>query len=705
MAVHEFPRPNSSPEPRRRPKLTERRARLADFDLRETPVSAAETARVMSDGLIRPRAVLEAVAQMNEGESVRLEFRRLPEGWSFELAAMRAGHEPAEANEEFQEVIRAMAPRARFCSVEPRAPACARVVKLAPRPMVVAGASDKPLWLPPLLSAEADLTLALEIAFKLQIDVLAFEVRRVALDDALREHLVSASYRLWEKGGDCPAKAAAQRLIDTWLALGRGCSVEVLLAVNRRLGAVGLDALSLALFGCARQAGGPQHGLDLRLAFPSGALPLWRFWPSAADLRRYDRFDLDVPAGNGALTLGVDAAGRPVRISSGDRGKHIYTAGRTGSGKSTFFGNACREDIINGEGVLLIDPHGDLARSVRQAVPSHRQRDLIWIDLGSADLAWRLDLFKTPGIFPDAERARIADQLIAYFRQIWRGTPEAFGPAFENLFSGATQLLHSARDEADRTLLKFRKVLVDDAFRRKLLEECDDEALLELWEEIHDVSGEWQLSNLAPYITCKLSRLLNPLTRRFVGGDKPRLDLRQAMDERKIVIVNLNAGVVGESAARFIGALIFMAVSEAAMGRCRVDEAERIPFRVYIDEFQTMVSDVAASALAQCRKYNLSLVLANQNLGQLRGDWYQQTDVSETVLSNCNTLIAFRLGMHDAKLLAPAFGLEHYRDLTELGVGEMIVSRIVDGVPVRAQRVFGLPPIAPPSDANSANDR
>lgn len=703
MSVHKFPKP-ARENPASVEQWTARRAQLADFDMAKPTKDVPEQPAPEFGALVRPLPLLEIVGQMSFGERARLEFHRGGKCWSFVLAALHPGFESEQDVSGFAAMLNAVAPKVRFCPEAPSPKPCASIVRIAPRATLIDGAGDEPLWLPPTGGAECDLTLALSIAFDLPIETIAFDVRPMTLNERQRAQLAAASYRLADKASQSQPNAAAQAFIAGWLAAGKGCNVVVEIASARELSDDELNALSLALFGCGRNVGAVQ-GFDLRLALPHGALPWWRFWPTAADLRRYSRLDAAIPEGDGALTLGVDAAGRPVRISSRDRRRHTFAAGTSGGGKSTFIGNACREDILNGEGVLLIDPHGDLAQAVRAAVPPHRQRDLIWIDLGSEELAWRLDLFKTPGIFPDAERTRIATQLISYFRQIWRGTPEAFGPAFENIFSGATQLLHSAKDEADRTLLKFRKVLVDSAFRQKLLEECDDEALVELWDEIQAVNGDWELCNLAPYITCKLSQLLNPLTRRFVGGDKPRLDLRQAMDERKIVIVNLNTGVVGEYGARFIGALILMAVSEAAMGRCRTLEAERIAFRVYIDEFQTMVSEVAASALAQCRKYNLCLMLANQNLGQLRGDWYQQTDVSETVLANCNTLIAFRLGMHDAKLLAPAFGLEDYREFTELGVGEMIVRRLVNGDPAPAQHVFGLPPIAPPPAESPPPDR
>lgn len=700
MSVHEFPRPSRPDTPVNQERIATQRARLADYDLPGPAQNALARCAPDFGALVRPRPLLEAVAQMGAGETVRIEFRRSDKGWHIELVGSRAGAR-AKSAAGFSALLSAVAPGAEFCSDAASPPKhCASVVRLAPRPTEVEGAVDGVLWLPPIGWGEPDLTQALRIAFDLGAETLAFELRPFQLESGMREQLVSASYRLAEKGG--PHNEAARDCIATWLGAGRGCVVGVEVASARTLADEGLNALALALFGCTRHVGAAK-GLDLRMATPLGALPVWRFWPTAGDLRRYGRHNVKIGAGCGALTLGVDAAGRSVRLAARDRPYHVFVCGVAGSGKSTLIGNACLEDIRNGEGILLIDPHGDLAHKVRAAVPRKRRRDVIWIDLGDETHAWRLDPLYTAMRHPDAERDRISSQLISYFRQIYAGVPEAFGPAFDNLFRGVMALLHAAKDEEDRTLLKFRKVLVDSEFRRKLLSACSDEDVIEIWREIEAVQSDWALENMAPYITCKLNHLTGPGMRRFIGGDKPRLDLRKAMDERRIVIVNLNKGQMSDLGARLAGALVLMALNEAAMGRSDTPEDQRVPFRVYCDEFQTMASDQAAIALAECRKFNISLLLANQNLAQLRGGWQGPTDVSQTVLANCNSLIALRTGIHDAQILAPLLGLEDHSALVALGVGEMIVRRLVLGVPGSAQRIYGLPPMAPPPK-RTAND-
>lgn len=343
---------------------------------------------------------------------------------------------------------------------------------------------------------------------------------------------------------------------------------------------------------------------------------------------------------------------------------------------------------------MLIDPHGDLAEAIYDMVPQRRRKDVIWIDLGDDTLDWRLDLFHLAGVFPAAERNRIANQMIALFRQIYAGNPEAFGPAFEMFFRAAMLLLLTARDQDDRTIVKFETVLANKAFRNKLLGECNDEMVVSTWKDvIEQVDGDWKLANMAPYITCKLNQLSgNPLTRRFISGDKPRLDLRRAMDKRKIVLVNLNKGVIGGLDARFIGALLLMALIEAAMGRCRTPVRKRTPFRFYCDEFQLLATEMAAELLAECRKYGLSAVFANQSLGQLGGDWYVSRRIDHALLGNCGTFVVFRTGSEDAQRMAALLNVEDSSEFTQLGVGEMLVRRLGEGLPLPVQRLTGLPP-------------
>jgi type IV secretory pathway TraG/TraD family ATPase VirD4 len=184
----------------------------------------------------------------------------------------------------------------------------------------------------------------------------------------------------------------------------------------------------------------------------------------------------------------------------------------------------------------------------------------------------------------------------------------------------------------------------------------------------------------------------NPLTAQLVAGDQAVVDLRAAMDQRKVVLVRLSKGVIGDYEARFLGSLFLMSLAEAALSRARTPVSERTPFRVYIDEFQTMATQSAADMLAECRKYGLCLTLANQSLSQLVGDKFNPASVGQAALANCASFALFRMGLADAAIMAATIDGLSASELTHLNVGEMVIRRLSGGTPLAAEWVFGLPP-------------
>jgi hypothetical protein len=254
--------------------------------------------------------------------------------------------------------------------------------------------------------------------------------------------------------------------------------------------------------------------------------------------------------------MGVDAADDVIRLGAEDRMRHLFVLGGTGAGKSTLILNMILEDISKGEGVMLIDPHGDVADMVRASVPPERRGDIVWIDAGEEVNDWRLDLLITRGPNPDFEKSRIANRFIDFFRQQYAAIPEALGPCFETYFRNTLLLLMDAEDPEDLALTKFEDVLVDEEFREKLLRQCKNRKVIQFWKDTADhVRGESSLENIVPYITNKMTQIsTNPLIASLVSGDKPQLDLREAMDRRKIVLIRLSKGLVGDYDARFLRA-------------------------------------------------------------------------------------------------------------------------------------------------------
>jgi hypothetical protein len=565
------------------------------------------------------------------------------------------------------------------------------VTPLAPCADVAIAASDTAVWLPPPPYIEPDLRRALAAAQTYGVHRLSFRARPLTLAETDRVLLQSARFRLEAE----EPRRLAVALLSRWLEAGSGCSFDISAASEQPLARDALDVLCAALFGRAARSAIGSPALDLRLAVPAGVLPAFRFWPTPADFARMpDRDGADVTDARGAVILGRDAADDPIRLSAEDRMRHLFVLGGTGSGKSTLLLNMIAEDIHKNEAVVLIDPHGDLADAVRAATPSRRRKDIIWVDAGEAKNNWRLDLLALRGDDPDIERNRIANQFVALFRQMYASVPEAMGPCFELYFRSTILLLMEAEDPADRDLIKFEDVLVDESFREKLLAGCKDEKLRQFWEDTAPhVRGDGSLENITPYIINKMTQIsANRLTASLISGDKPRLDFLAAMNERKIVIIRLSKGIIGGYNARFLGALFLMSLTEAALGRARIPASERTPCRVFVDEFQTLATQTAAELLAESRKYGLCLTLANQSLSQLTGDSFNPAAVGQAALANCGSVALFRLSLSDALVLASMIEGVSAGELTQLGVGDMVVRRLIRGAPLAAERLRGLAP-------------
>jgi len=265
---------------------------------------------------------------------------------------------------------------------------------------------------------------------------------------------------------------------------------------------------------------------------------------------------------------------------------------------------------------------------------------------------------------------------------------------FETYFRNAVFLLMLASDAGDRSLLNFEHVFTDDAFRRRLCAACPDPGVRNFWRKVAERSnGDASLENIAPYIIAKMSQITaSPLTRRFLEPGREAIDFRRLMNEGQVVVLRLPKGTLGEYDCRFLGALTLSVLSEAVLSRAAEPVADRRPFRVYCDEFQNLATESAATMLAECRKFGVSLVLANQSLSQLSGSRFR-AGIAQDVLANCGTIASFRLGVSDAEIIAAATGALPKAFLS-LSTGEFLLRAIRQGAPQPVQRVFGAPPEA-----------
>jgi GTPase SAR1 family protein len=374
-----------------------------------------------------------------------------------------------------------------------------------------------------------------------------------------------------------------------------------------------------------------------------------------------------------------------VRFAPSDRSQHCYVIGATGTGKSTLLRRMIEQDIAGGEGLALIDPHGDLYEQVLSAIPARRKNDVVLLDFTDNEHYVGLNFLECVSAYPDREKSFIIHQLAEIFWSLYAYVPESMGPAFQQYMHIALVMEDPGKD---LTLLEVPLVFADPTFRNYLLAHCSDEQVADFWQGIASrTTGENSLANMAAYITNKFTEFTqNQLVRMVVGQSRSSIDFQRIMDERRVLLVNLSKGLLSESDSKFLGMLVTGRLFAAAMARA---SARRTPFYVYMDEFQNFTTPAVTQALAEMRKFGLSLTLAHQNLSQL------PEQLREAVLANIGSRIFLRVGAMDAKRLAefvsPHFG---ERDLVALPDHHAVARIKVDNVPspafaMRTRRLEG----------------
>jgi|GEM_PF-933049 len=348
------------------------------------------------------------------------------------------------------------------------------------------------------------------------------------------------------------------------------------------------------------------------------------------------------------LRLGV-AEDREVYLEQADRGRHVYIIGATGSGKSTLLYSMITQDIDHGRGVCLIDPHGDLYREVLDAIPAHRAKDVVLIDLCDFERAVGINFLECNGPYPQVQMNLIVNEMIKIFDRLY-DLRLTGGPMFEQYMRNALLLVMD--NDVPGTLMDVPRLFEDKAYRDYLKGVCKNPLVVRFWsEQAERAGGEAALANMTPYITSKLNQFThNALLRPIIGQRRTTIDFRQIMDHRQILLVNLSKGLLGERDIQMLGMMLIGKLFFAAMGRIDVPEADRIPFHWYIDEFQNFTTDGVEHLLSESRKFGIRLTLANQNLAQLnRG--YGRDNLLESVLGNVGNLLFFRVGPPDAAKL------------------------------------------------------
>lgn len=375
-----------------------------------------------------------------------------------------------------------------------------------------------------------------------------------------------------------------------------------------------------------------------------------------------------------------------VRIKPDDRRRHLYMIGQTGTGKSALLYNMVLQDIHAGEGVAVIDPHGDLVQKLLETIPTERKEDIVWFDPGDLSQPFGLNMLEYDRRRPE-QKTLVVNELLAIFKKLF--IAEHMGPIFDQYFRGAALLLLEDYDHEIPTLLDISKVLTNTAYRREKLNRIKNEEIKNFWtEQAEKAGGEASLSNMAPYITSKIDGFVSDeFIKPIISQKHSSLNFRDAMDNKKIILVNLSKGKIGELNANLIGLIIVGKLLIAALSRVDIPEDKRDDFFLYIDEFQNFTTDSIATILSEARKYKLNLTIAHQFIKQL------EDNIRDAVFGNVGSMLAFRVGADDAEFLKKQFEpIFTENDLINIDNFNAHVKLLIDGQTTDPFNIKTFPP-------------
>jgi hypothetical protein len=377
------------------------------------------------------------------------------------------------------------------------------------------------------------------------------------------------------------------------------------------------------------------------------------------------------PAGNSVSYFGranFRNQGTLFGIKQADRLSHMYVIGKTGTGKSTLLETLARQDIAEGRGMMLIDPHGDLAERIMRVIPPHRRDDVIYFNVPDPKQPFGYNPLKH---VREDKIPLAASGLMEAFEKMW---PDAWGVRMEHVLRNA---LLALLEQPESTLPDILRLLNDKEYRAAVVDRLRNDQVQRFWRDEYDhYPPRLKAEAIAPIQNKVGAFLADPTLRRILTSPGSPIHFRRIMDEGKILIVNLARGQVGEDTASLLGALLVTTAALAAFSRAEVPEATRRPFFIYLDEFQSFTTRSLATMTAELRKYGIGVIAAHQYLTQV------EPPVIDAVLGNAGTIIAFRLGPRDALALSgefqPKFG---QIDLANLPNHEIYLKLMIDGAP------------------------
>lgn len=393
------------------------------------------------------------------------------------------------------------------------------------------------------------------------------------------------------------------------------------------------------------------------------------------------------------LLLGYNlfrAVKKPIRIALSDRQRHMYAVGQTGTGKSTFLENLALQDMINGDGFAFIDPHGDTVEKLLAMVPKERTEDVIYFSPADMSYPMGLNLFE----FQDhSQKDFLIQEALNMLYKLYDPQHQGImGPRYEHLFRNAALTIMA--DPAGGTFVDIPKLFRDPKYVQQKLKHVTDQSVVEFWQkEMPQSQRSNEFGEVMSWFVSKFGAFLsNEMMRNIIGQTKSSFDLREVMDKKKILLVNLSKGRMGELNSKLLGMIFVMKFQAAAMSRASIPEDQRIDFALYVDEFQNFSTDSFATIMSEARKYHLNLIVANQFTTQLTDE------IREAVFGNMGTIVSFRVGQPDVEVLSryfqPAFEAE---DLLRLPNYNTITRTLVGGVPTNP---FSMSTLAPQGTPN-----
>jgi hypothetical protein len=393
--------------------------------------------------------------------------------------------------------------------------------------------------------------------------------------------------------------------------------------------------------------------------------------------------------GDQGIVLGINSyhgKDTEIHMAREDRVRHMYVIGQTGTGKTNVMLNMITQDIQNGDGVCYIDPHGTDIQTILSRIPKERIDDVIYFDPAYTARPMGLNMLEYDPKYPE-QKTFVVNELMGIFNKLF-DMKTSGGPMFEQYFKNSAFLVME-HPESGATLLEIGRVLSDKAFRDMKLSHCKNPIITQFWKSAEQTTGDQSIANFVPYITSKFDNFIsNDIMRPVVLQEKSVFNFRDIMDNKKILLVNLSKGRLGEVNANLIGLLIVGKIQMAALSRVDMYGQKMNDFYLYIDEFQNVTTDSIASILSEARKYRLSLTVAHQYISQL------EENIKNAVFGNVGSMAVFRVSTEDATFLENKFKPTFMApDIMKLDNYNAYVSMLVNGQPVKPFNMHTIAPI------------